>query len=182
MDIDEGKASLDKFIHQNTVCGKCGSRIHRNKHGRYANAYVIIDCANDQCGASSIRESVLHEIILSRINELIDNPKLAEPESNSQVIDRAGIEQKSNELYCKLNDEDVDRGELLKQIFDLAKYKFDRCTGTDTSAITAEIQKVLCGYSKIDKLTADLLNKIISKIHIYDGGRVQIELRNGKTI
>ena len=76
-------------------------------------------------------KSVLHEIILSRINELIDNPKLAEPESNSQVIDRAGIEQKSNELYCKLNDEDVDRGELLKQIFELAKYKFDRCTETE---------------------------------------------------
>ncbi|WP_289264632.1 type IV secretory system conjugative DNA transfer family protein, partial [Dubosiella newyorkensis] len=85
-------------------------------------------------------------------------------------------EQASNELYCKLNDEDVDRGELLKQIFGLAKYKFDRCTETDTSAITEEIQKVLCGYSKIDKLTAELLNKIISKIHIYDGGRVQIEL------
>lgn len=182
LDIDEEKASLDKFIRQNTVCSKCGSRIHRNKHGRYANAYVIIDCANDQCGASSIRKSVLHEIILSRINELIDNPKLAEPESNSQVIDRAGIEQKSNELYCKLNDEDVDRGELLKQIFELAKYKFDRCTETDTSAIIEEIQKVLCGYSRVDKLTAELLNQMISKIHIYDGGRVQIELRNGKLI
>lgn len=93
-----------------------------------------------------------------------------------------GLSRKSNKLYCKLNDDDADRGELLKQIFDLAKYKFDRCTGTNTSAITAEIQKVLCGYSKIDKLTAELLNKIISKIHIYDGGRVQIELRNGKTI
>lgn len=182
LDIDEGKASLDKFIRQNTVCGKCGGRIHRNKHGRYATAYITVDCANEQCRASSIRESVLHEIILSRINELIDNTELVKPESNSQVINRTGIEQKSNKLYCKLNDDDADRGELLKQIFDLAKYKFDRCTGTDTSAITAEIQKVLCGYSKIDKLTADLLNKIISKIHIYDGGRVQIELRNGKTI
>ncbi len=182
LDIDEGKASLDKFIRQNTVCGKCGSRIHRTKHGKYAKTYVIIECANDQCRASSIKESVLHEIILSRINELIDNPELVKPESNSQVIDRAGIEQKSNELYCKLNDDDTDREELLKQIFGLAKYKFDRCTGTDTSAITAEIQKTLCGYSRMDKLTAELLNKIISKIHIYDGGRVQTELRNGKLI
>lgn len=179
LDIDEGKASLDKFIRQNTVCGKCGSRMHRKHHGR---CETTIDCANDQCGASSIRESVLHEIILSRINELIDNTELVEPESNSQVIDKVGIEQKSNELYCKLNDEEADRGELLKQIFNLAKYKFDRCTGTDTSAITAEIQKVLCGYSKIDKLTAELSKQIISKIHIYDGGRIQIELRNGKTI
>lgn len=179
LDIDEGKASLDKFIRQNTICGKCGSKIRRKPHKR---SETTVDCANDQCGASSIRESVLHEIILSRINELIDNTELVEPESNSQVIDKVGIEQKSNELYCKLNDDDADREELLKQIFGLAKYKFDRCTGTDTSAITAEIQKVLCGYSKIDKLTAELLKQIISKIYIYDGGRVQIELRNGKTI
>lgn len=47
---------------------------------------------------------------------------------------------------------------------------------------TEEIQKVLCGYSRVDKLTAELLNQMISKIHIYDGGRVQIELRNGKLI
>lgn len=182
LDIDEGKASLDKFIRQNTVCGKCGSRIRRKQHGRCKTAYITVDCANDQCGALSIRESVLHEIIMSRINELIDNTELVKPELNSQIVDKEGIEQKSNELYCKLNDDDADRGELLRQIFDLAKYKFDRCTGTDTSAITEEIQKVLCGYSKIDKLTAELLNKIISKIHIYDGGRVQIELRNGKII
>lgn len=182
LDIDEEKASLGKFIRQNTVCGQCGDKIRRKQHGRYKTAYITVDCANDQCGAVSIRESILHEIILSRINKLIDNPKLAEPESNSQVIDRAGIEQKSNELYCKLNDDDADRGELLRQIFGLAKYKFDRCTRTDTSAITKEIQKVLCGYSRVDKLTAELLNKIISKIHIYDGGRVQTELRNGKLI
>ena len=78
----------------NSVCGKCGGRIHRNKHGRYATAYITVDCANEQCGASSIRESVLHEIILSRINELIDNTELVKLESNSQVINRTGIEQK----------------------------------------------------------------------------------------
>ena len=178
LDIDEGKASLDKFIRQNTVCGKCGSKIRRKPHKR---SETTVDCANDQCGAFSIRESTFHEIIREKINKLIENPELIKPPESSEVIDSKEIEQKSNELYCKLNDEE-DREELLRQIFDLAKYKFDRCTGTDTSAITAEIQKVLCGYSKIDKLTAELLNKIISKIHIYDGGRVQIELRNGKTI
>lgn len=178
LDIDEGKASLDKFIRQNTVCGKCGSKIRRKPHKR---SETTVDCANDQCGAFSIRESTFHEIIREKINKLIENPELIKPPESSEVIDSKEIEQKSNELYCKLNDEE-DREELLRQIFGLAKYKFDRCTGTDTSAITAEIQKVLCGYSKIDKLTAELLNKIISKIHIYDGGRVQIELRNGKTI
>lgn len=182
LDIDEGKASLDKFIRQNTECSKCRSKIKRKQHGRCKTAHITIDCANDQCEAFSIRESTFHEIIREKINKLIENPELIKPPESSEVIDSKEIEQKSNELYCKLNDDEADRGELLKKIFDLAKYKFDRCTGTDTSAITEEIQKVLCGYSRVDKLTAELLKQIISKIHIYDGGRIQIELRNGKTI
>ena len=61
----------------------------------------------------------------------------------------------------------MDRGGSAQQIFELAKYKFDRCTGPDTSAITEEIQKVLCGYSRVDKLTAELLNQVDSPKYIY---------------
>lgn len=182
LDIDDGKAELDKFIRLNTVCDRCRSKIRRKPRGHSRTAYITIDCANDQCGAFSIRESTFHGIIREKVNKLIENPELIKPPESSEVIDSKEIKEKSNELYCKLNDEQQDRGELLKQIFELAKYKFNRCTGADTSAITEEIRKVLCGYSMVDKLTAELLNQIISKIHICDGGSVHIELRNGKTI
>lgn len=182
LDLDDSKVALDKFIRLNTVCDRCGSKIRRKQHGRCKTAYITIDCANDQCEAFSIRESIFHEIIRDKINKLIENPEIIKPPETSEVMDSKEIKGKSNELYCKLNDEQQDREELLKQIFGLAQYKFDRCTGADTSAITEEIRKVLCGYSMVDNLTAELLNKIISKIHICDGGSVHIELRNGKTV
>ena len=130
-----------------------------------------------------LREDVLHQTILDRLNGLIENIDMAVPDKNQPIVNNlAEIEQRNNELYAHMADPGRDRSELLKEILGLAQYKFSQCQSADMTAVTQKIQRILCGHPKQEKLSVELMQKVISRIYLHENKIVEIELKNGKRI
>lgn len=179
--IEPEKSEFDKFIRLHSECTECHSTLKRQKQGHDEKAWNAYKCTNPVCPAKSVKEQRLYQLITEMANLIIENLDLANEPTIHEVPDDTTADEKSNEIYIKMAGE-YDKDDILKNLYELARLKFQSSVKTDMSMVTEKIKTELCKYGNCEKVPLPLMKKIVSKFYVGGENELKIKLINGKTI
>ena len=131
-------------------------------------------------GGSSLTESEVEGLLVSVINRLIAEPKLAAPDKPQEYAPTAEITDMEQRLAALMHDVTVDIDEITRLIADTAAAKYEQCP-YDNRDRTMKIIDLLTRREPLDTLDMELSKQIIRAVHI-NKGITAIELVNGKMI
>ena len=181
-------------------CGDCGRAMAKIKRG--SDIFYLCGTykwySSKLCTSHSVRQSVLEELILQRLNEelskLEDSDFVKQPKSVRKQISTQQYQDKLNQLYKLKKDsyEDYKRGLLTKEEYLLYKEDYSKeeaLVKGQMEAMKKSMQEKdersewienLKKYRKIDKLDRSILACILDGITVYEDEkekRVEIRLK-----
>ena len=131
-------------------------------------------------GGSSLTESEVEGLLVSVINKLIAEPKLAAPDKPQEYAPTAEIASMERRLDALMQDMTADIDEITRLITDTAAAKYDQCP-YDNRDSTMKIIDTLTKHKSLTELDIELSKQIVRAVHI-NKGTATVELVNGKDI
>ena len=131
-------------------------------------------------GGSSLTESEVEGLLVSVINKLIAEPKLAAPDKTPEYQPTDEIKAMEQKFTSMMQDMTADIDEITRLITDMASAKYDQCP-YDNRDKTLRLLDILTGHEPIMELDIELSRQIVRAVHI-NKGIATVELVNGKTI
>ena len=131
-------------------------------------------------GGSSLTESEVEGLLVSVINKLITEPKLAAPDKLPEYQPTDDIKAMEQKFTFMMQDMTADIDKITKLITDTAAAKYKACP-YDNRDRTMKIIDLLTCRDLLDTLDIGLSNQIVRAVHI-NKGIATVELVNGKMI
>ena len=131
-------------------------------------------------GGSSLTESEVEGLLVSVINRLIAQPKLAAPDKTPEYAPTSEIADMEQRLADLMQDMTADIDKITKLIADIASTKYEACP-YDNRDRTMKIINLLTCRDPLDTLDIGLSRQIVRAVHI-NKGIATVELVNGKMI
>lgn len=131
-------------------------------------------------GGSSLTESEVDGLLVSVINKLITEPKLAAPDKLPEYQPTDDIKAMEQKFTSMMQDMTADIDEIARLITDVAAAKYDACP-YDNRDRTMKIIDLLTCRDLLDTLDIGLSKQIVRAVHI-NKGIATVELVNGKMI
>ena len=131
-------------------------------------------------GGSSLTESEVEGLLVSVINKLITEPKLAAPDKSPEYLPTDEIKAMEQKFTSMMQDMTADIDEIARLITDTVAAKYDQCP-YDNRDRTMKIIDLLTRREPLESLDIELAKQIVRAVRIYRG-KTAVELINGKMI